>query len=193
MTISSCSMRLASSVSIRCVGALRVASTRSPEALRRSPEVLRGVPSRVHWTSVRSAPSARGDRDLTGLRGRASRDPQHQHAMAMDGLHVVLIDLGRELERAPEASDLSLATVEARALHALVLGLALAADRDGRSLERDVQILGDHAGNLGRQDIAFLGLIEIDGRIDAAGSLSEGSGATGTAVHAAKELVEDRC
>ena len=77
------------------------------------------------------------------------------------------VDALRQGQRAREGAEGALHAVEAL-LAVLVLGLALAGDRERAVLDLDLEVLLGHAGEVGAQDEVLGRLDEIHGRDPAA-------------------------
>src|SRR3954470_11673337 len=121
------------------------------------PEGLLGVPALALDGALA------GDGDLARLALLGLRDPDLEHAAVEPGGHRLGVDPLRQRQRAREGAERALHAVEAL-VAVLVLGLALAGDRERAVLELDVDVLLTHAGEIGAEDEVLAGLDEVHRR-----------------------------
>src|SRR3990172_338788 len=95
---------------------------------------------------------------------RGLGDPQRQHAVAVDRLHLLAIDLERELHRPAEGARAPLHAVQARVLR--IVDAAFTAQCHAVALDRDLDALAAKPRELGRQHVAVAALVEVHGGKD---------------------------
>src|ERR671914_887225 len=106
---------------------------------------------------------AAADLDPARLALLGLRDADLEHAAVEARADRVGVDALRERQRAGEAAERALDAVVAL-LVGLMLGLALAGDRERALLDLDLDVLLAHAGQIGPQDEVVAGLHEVHGR-----------------------------
>ena len=110
---------------------------------------------------------------LRARRRRGFWQRDRQHAVGQVGRDRLGVDLRGELERPRECAVAALDLVEVKASRgSAARSIALAADRQPRILEREIDVFARQAGHFGGDDVAVLGFVDVDRRRPGVGMMA---------------------